>query len=186
MLSRAGRLAAILLAVAAMLAVPPLRVAACSCAAPDPIEAEARADLVVVGAVAAHRAGADATFGSTVEHLVAVEEVRKGPTMTSVIVASPGMNSSCGWSMDVDTRWLIYATRAEGSIYTTGMCEPNRLLSERADVPTDAVRWPDEIAAEPDVNSGIPEQMLVMAVVILGLAAFSAVAFLRRGPRPGT
>lgn len=182
MLPRAGRLAAVLLALAALLAVPPMRVAACSCAPPDPVEAEARADLVVVGAVADTRAGGEQAIGSTVEHLVAVEEVRKGPTMTSVIVASPGLNSSCSWSMDLGSRWLIYATRSDGA-YVTGRCEPNRLLSERADLPDDAVRWPDEIAAQPDVNSGIPQQMLVMAAVILGLAAFSAIAFLGRGMR---
>lgn len=179
-------------AVAAMLAVPPMRVAACSCAMPNPVEAQARADIVFVGAVADTReaevslesdrpAGIPAPIFTQVSYLFAVEEVRKGPAAASVVVTSSKDGASCGAGFSVDSRWLVYGTRAADGTYSSNLCEPNQLLGDAAEVPEDAAQWPDEAAATPDANTGIPLQMLVMALVVVGLAVFSAVAFLWRG-----
>ena len=180
-------LAAVAGLLALMVAVPPMRVAACSCAQPDPVEATQRVDAVFVGAVVDQRvARGPTTLSSTdpVESLFAVEEVRKGPTISSVVVITARDGASCGAGFAVNTRWLVFATRAADGTYTSNLCEPNELLSERADLPDEAVRWPDEVAASPDANGAIPLQMLVMAAVVGVLALGSAVAFLWRGRRP--
>lgn len=180
---------AIVVASAALLAATPVRVAACSCAQPDPVEAQARVDIVFVGAVVDTRdaRGNDPVIGGgrEVSYLFAVEEVRKGPAEASVVVTSSADGASCGTGFGIDTRWLVYGTRDPEGTYSTHLCEPNQLLSEEADLPDDAAQWPDEAQAAPDVNTGIPLQMLVMAVVIAGLALASGVAFLWRGGRSG-
>jgi hypothetical protein len=155
---------------------------------PDPAEAAQRVDAVFVGAVADQRVAAGATVLSStdpVESLFAVEEVRKGPTISSVVVTTARDGASCGVPFAVNTRWLVYATRAGEGMYTSNLCEPNELLSERADLPDEGVRWPDEVATSPDANGAIPLQMLVMAAVMGTLALGSAVAFLWRGRRSG-
>lgn len=176
----------ILVATAALLAAPPTRVAACSCAQPDPAEAQARVDIVFVGAVADTREpapGAVISSGRQVSYLFAVEEVRKGPAEASVVVTSAADGAGCGAGFSVATRWLVYGTRSADGTYATNGCEPNQLLSATADLPDDAAEWPDEAQATPDANTGISLQLLVMALVIAGLAAFSGVAFLwRRRP----
>ncbi len=172
---------------ALMVAVPPMRVAACSCATPDPAEATRRVDAVFVGAVVDQRgtqSGPLVSSADPVQSLFAVEEVRKGPTVSSVVVSTSRDGASCGVEFAVRTRWLVYATLANDGTYTSNLCEPNELLSERADLPDEAIRWPDEVAAAPDANGAIPLQMLVMATVIGALAVGSAVAFLWRGRRP--
>jgi len=181
-------LAAVAGLLALVVAVPPMRVAACSCAMPDPAEAAQRVDAVFVGAVVDQR-GPDAggpvvSSADPVQSLFAVEEVRKGPTVSSVVVSTARDGASCGAGFGVNTRWLVYATLAANGTYTSNLCEPNELLSERADLPDEAIRWPDEVAAAPDANGAIPLQMLVMAAVIGVLALGSAVAFLWRGRRP--
>lgn len=170
-----------------MVAVPPMRVAACSCVMPDPVEAAKRVDAVFVGAVVDQRVPGGGEAGSSagpVESLFAVEEVRKGPTVSSMVVATARDGASCGAGFAVNARWLVYATRAADDTYTTNLCEPNELLSERADLPDEAVRWPDEVAMSPDANGPIPLQMLVMAAVVVALALGSGISFLWKGRRP--
>jgi hypothetical protein len=172
---------------ALLVAVPPMRVAACSCAMPDPAEATRRVDAVFVGAVVDQRspaAGPVVSSADPVLSLFAVEEVRKGPTISSLVVSTSRDGASCGVAFAVNSRWLVFASRAADGTYTSTLCEPNELLSERADLPDDAIRWPDEIATSPDANGAIPLQMLVMATVIGALALGSAVAFVWRGRRP--
>jgi hypothetical protein len=176
------------LALALLLAVPPMRAVACSCAMPDPLEASARAEAVFVGAVVDRRApapGAMVSSADPVEYLFAVEEVRKGPVVSTLVVSSPLSGASCGTEFAIGSRWLVYGSRAEGGALTTHLCEPNELLSDTADLPDEPVRWPDEVAESPDANGAIPQQLFVMAVVIAALAAGSAVAFLWKGRRPG-
>jgi hypothetical protein len=173
----------ILVAIAALLAAPPMRVAACSCAQADPVEAAARVDIVFVGAVADTREpapGAVVSSGRQVSYLFAVEEVRKGAAEASVVVTSSADGGLCGAGFSLDARWLVYGTRNADGTYATNACEPNRLLSATSDLPDDAAEWPDEALATPDANTGISLQLLVMAIVIAGLAAFSGVAFLWR------
>ncbi|MEO8246976.1 MAG: hypothetical protein ABI622_07655 [Chloroflexota bacterium] len=170
-----------------MVAVPPMRVAACSCVTPDPAEAAQRVDAVFVGAVVDQRTTANGpvvSSGDPVQSLFAVEEVRKGPTVSSLVVATARDGASCGAGFAVNTRWLVYATRVGDGTYTSNLCEPNQLLSDRADLPDHPVGWPDEVAASPDANGAIPLQMLVMAAVVGALALGSAVAFLWKGRRP--
>ena len=181
-------LAAVTGLLALMVAVPPMRVAACSCAMPDPAEAAQRVDAVFVGAVVDQRgaqAGPLVSSADPVQSLFAVEEVRKGPTVSSVVVSTSRDEASCGVGFAVSSRWLVFATRAADGTYTSNLCEPNELLSERADLPDEAVRWPDEVATSPDANGAIPLQMLVMATVIGALALGSSIAFLWRSRRPG-
>lgn len=184
---RALSLLAALAAVAALAAAPPMTAVACSCAMPNPVEAEARADVVFVGAVADVRdpqgSGPAVSSGRQVSYLFAVEEIRKGPSLASIVITSSADGASCGAGFTADTRWLVFATRAEDGQYASNLCEPNQSLGA-ADVPDDAAEWPDEAAATPDANTGIPLQMAVMAVVVVGLAVVSAVAFLWRGRSP--
>lgn len=187
MFRRSLLLAAVTGLLALMVAVPPMRVAACSCAMPDPVEAARRVDAVFVGAVVDQRAASSGPVVSSadaVQSLFAVEEVRKGSTVSSLVVSTARDGASCGAGFAVNARWLVYATRAPDGTYTSNLCEPNQLLSDRADVPDDAAQWPDEADASPDANGAIPLQMLVMAAVVGALALGSAVAFLWRGRRP--
>ena len=185
---RALSFLAVLAAVAALGAAPPMTAVACSCAMPNPVEAEARADVVFVGAVADVRDpqgnGAVVSSGHEVSYLFAVEEIRKGPSLASIVVTSSADGASCGAGFTADTRWLVFGTRGADGTYSSHLCEPNQLLGEAVDVPDDAAEWPDEAAATPDANTGIPLQMAVMAVVVVGLAVVSAIAFLWRGRAP--
>ena len=172
---------------ALVIAVPPMRVAACSCALPDPVEAAQRVDAVFVGAVVDQRApegGPITSSADPVQSLFAVEEVRKGPTVSTLVVSTQRDGASCGAGFQVNARWLVYATRGQDGTYTSSLCEPNELLSDRADLPDDPVQWPDEVAASPDANGALPLQMLVMAAVVAALALGSAAAFLWQGRRP--
>jgi hypothetical protein len=171
---------------ALLVAVTPMRVAACSCALPDPAEATQRVDAVFVGAVVDQRApvsGPVTSSADPVQSLFAVEEVRKGPTVSTMVVSTARDGASCGAGFQVNARWLVYATLAADGTYTSSLCEPNELLSERAALPDEPVQWPDEVAASPDANGAIPLQMLVMASVVVALAIGSAIAFLWRGRR---
>ena len=97
------------------------------------------------------------------------------------MVTTSADGASCGAGFTADTRWLVFGTRETDGTYSSHLCEPNQLLGEAVDVPDDAAEWPDEAAATPDANTGIPLQMAVMAVVVIGLAVVSAIAFLWRG-----
>lgn len=183
---RLAGLLGLALALALLLVGTPMRAAACSCAMPNPIEATARAEAVFVGAVADRRgpaAGQMVSSADPVEYLFAVEEVRKGPIVSTVVVATALSGASCGMEFALGSRWLVYGTRAQDGALTTHLCEPNELLSDTADLPDEPVRWPDEVAESPDANGAIPQQLFVMAVVIAALAAGSAVAFLWKGRR---
>lgn len=160
----------------------PATAAACSCVNATAAEQAARADLVFVGAAVDVRASAGA---DSVQFLFAVEEVRKGPTLASAVVATAASGAACGAGFTVDTRWLVFATRS-GDAWVSTLCSGNQPLGAAAGVPSDAAEWPDqaEQAAQGDANPALPLQSFVMIVVVALLAAGSAVAFLWRGRAP--
>ena len=132
-------------------------------------EQAARADLVFVGAAVDVRAPARA---DSVQFLFAVEEVRKGPTLASAVVATAANGAACGAGFTVDTRWLVFATRS-GDAWASTLCSGNQPLGAAAGVPSDAAEWPDqaEQAAQGDANPALPLQSFVMIVVVALLAA---------------
>ena len=175
-----GLFAALAMAVS-LSAIAPAITAACSCAGLVGDDPAAAADLVFVGAVADERGSSAAADPG--DYLFAVEEVRKGPTLASVVVASFRDASACGAGFIVDTRWLVYATRTDTGRWVSSICDGNQLLSGAADLPPRAAEWPDqaEQAAQGDANPALPLQSLVMIVVVAALGIGSAVAFLWRG-----
>lgn len=179
-----GRASLLMAVVASVLLVAarPLAVAACDCSNAPEAEQVARADLVFVGAAVDVRA---ATGGDPVQFLFAVEEVRKGPTVASAVVTTSASGAACGAGFTVDTRWLVFATRA-GDAWTSSLCSGNQALGEAAAVPSNAAEWPDqaEQAAQGDANPALPLQSFVMILVLALLAVGSAVAFLWRGRGP--
>ena len=166
-----------------LLVARPVAVAACDCSNAAEAEQLARADLVFTGAAVDMRA---ATGGDPVQFLFAVEEVRKGPTLASAVVTTSASAASCGAGFTVDTRWLVFATRA-GNAWASSLCSGNQVVGAAAGVPSNAAEWPDqaEQAAQGDANPALPLQSLVMIVVLALLGVGSAIAFLWRGRAPG-
>jgi hypothetical protein len=165
-----------------LLAARPVAVAACSCANGSEAQRLARADFVFTGAAVDMRAAAN---GDPVQFLFAVEEVRKGPTLASAVVTTSAGGASCGAGFAVDTRWLVFATRA-GNAWASSLCSGNQALGAAAGVPSNAAEWPDqaEQAAQGDANPALPLQSFVMILVLVLLGVGSAIGFLWRGRAP--
>jgi hypothetical protein len=176
MLRRLTIFTASVTAMLAMAVASPMQVLACSCASLTPAQAADAADLVFTGAAVDQRAH---------ESLFAVEEVRKGPTVASVVIDTGQEGNSCATSLSVGARYVVYAVRSAAGSWSTSACSGNVLLGV-ASVPSDAAEWPDqaEQAAQGDANPALPLQSFVMIVVVVLLAVGSAVAFLWRGRAP--
>jgi hypothetical protein len=177
------RLATLLAAVAgvvALAALPPMQVAACSCAVLTPAQATEAADLVFTGAAVGERIQGAARSHET---LFAVEEVRKGPTVASVVIDTGQEGNTCAATLTLGARYVMYAARSSTGGWSTSMCSGSELLGLGADVPSNAAEWPDqaEQAAQGDANPALPLQSFVMILVVAALAIGSAVAFVWRG-----
>jgi hypothetical protein len=170
---RLAALAATIAVIITLAILSPMQVLACSCASLTAAEAADAADLVFTGAAVDQRGH---------ESLLAVEEVRKGPTVASVVIDTGQAGNSCATSLSVGARYVVYAVRSSAGHWSTSACSGNVLLGVAA-VPPGAAEWPDqaEQAAQGDANPALPLQSFVMIAVVAVLAIGSAVAFLWRG-----
>jgi hypothetical protein len=157
------------LAVSSLLAAPPARVAACSCAGTTTAQAEALSEIVFVGSIVDSRPspGTGEVGRDEVAFLFAVDEVSKGRAVDVAVVNTyAGGGVSCSAPFSVGDRWLVYGFAGRGDAFTTNLCVPNQLQSKAGDAPLAAVQWPE------DDDSVAPVIRIAVAglVIALGLA----------------
>ena len=122
----------IAMAFAGLVSVVPVSTAlACSCAQAGTAESLGFADVAFIGtavAVEAPRPGDVISTADPIHYSFAVDQVFKGPLTDAEIVATTALDgASCGTSFAVNERWLVFATIAEGEVWT-GLCSGNILI----------------------------------------------------------
>jgi hypothetical protein len=182
--------------------MPIAQAAACSCAQLGSDTAEAArqaaeaADAVFAGTVVNETpVGADprrqravaATvpfpppMGQTI-YTFAVDGVAKGPIGTQVEVVAGGDGASCGFTFEMNQRWLVFATW-DGAMYGTGLCSGNVTLGADAEAPL-PLTAPSGDSADTEA-AGIPTPALALLGIIGVVLAVSWLAF-RRGASPAS
>ena len=158
---------------------------ACSCGGTE--LAFENADAVFIGQVDRDHPARDG--GSVEVAIVQVSDVFKGDVDRLQGVASPVDGASCGYHLDVDGIYLIFATSAglldlEPGFYETNLCSGTRLIDD-SDLGFDAPAYAPNDAGPPTAaeikaqlgdprSSLFPEAFIFVGVLgfILGLAAW--------------
>lgn len=105
------------------------RALACSCATPSPCEAYSQVDAVFVGTVASYTTRKEYTewegqrYSFTVQtSSLQVEEAFTDLNGATEVLVETTMGSSCGLSLSVGVRYIIYARREDSGRFSTWLC----------------------------------------------------------------
>lgn len=140
---RVPRILTALAVAAAMLAVPIATVQACSCMAFTVQEAVAAADIAFVGTLTRTSATPDPSDMEPITWRFAVERANREVSGGAIDISAPAdSGANCGVSFGIGERWLVLASRIEGSL-TSSSCSGNVPMS----------------AAEPQVTAFIEQAM---------------------------
>jgi hypothetical protein len=184
----------------AVAVLTPRPVTACTCAGPmTPAGALEAADVafngIVVGFNETLVVPTSPPRPETVGYAFLVEQVVKGAPDSVVWVRAPQGGTACGIDATLGQRWVVFAFRSEGKLWTN-LCSGNQLLETDVALPSAAA------AAIPPLSGplAIPEThnyvwlLLAASVGVLGLGsvyAYSRLAAMgpsqvRRRRRAGT
>ncbi|WP_409271913.1 hypothetical protein V1499_19805 [Neobacillus sp. SCS-31] len=115
----------------------PTKVAACSCAGPQPVETEFQNKTAVFSGKVLKIE--DRNFNlftqSSADPLTIIFEVKsvwKGPSQSQLIVTTAKSSASCGVNLIEGNEYLVYASGKTGKL-ETGLCDRTELLQNAAE-----------------------------------------------------
>ncbi|MER5427134.1 hypothetical protein [Streptosporangium roseum] len=150
------RVLAVLLLVAATLAIAPGTACACSCAPFEPKDQVEQSAVVFTGTVTAVHQVEGAPLGPRppIVYTFHADQVYKGRADAAFQVATNSDGASCGYSFDIGTRYLVFASTGKTGMFETDpgvplhttLCSGNRMVRAGKD----PLRLKDAI---PDVST---------------------------------
>jgi len=190
---RVSRILTALAVASALLAVPIATVNACSCVGFTVQEAVAAADIAFVGTLTATSAEPDPNSMEPITWRFDVERANREVSGAKIDISAPvDSGANCGVSFGIGERWLVLASRIEGSL-TSSSCAGNVPMSaadpqlaafvEEAMAPVSTPPPAAAPEAAPSASSlpliPIGIGLAVVAVVVVA----SGVLYARRSPR---
>lgn len=157
---------------------------ACSCAVLDDAAARSGADLVFTGRLLERHVRSPGPFGvqSSADPAILtfqVDRVFKGSAAAVQRLSTSAFGSSCGWELDGEGPFLVFAQGA-GASASTGLCAGNRPGTAPAGWGVGEQPLPGDTG--PDLPALFPWGRVLLGVVVAGAAA-AVVILLRRRRR---